>query len=244
MIITLTTDIGWEYAAEMKGIITSINPEAKIVDVTHDIMPQNIMQGAFVIYSIVPYFKNAIHIGVVDPGVGTKRKSIAIECKNAWFVGPDNGMFYPAIKKLGIKRVYELKVKKASPVFHGRDVFAPAAAMLSMGKKPDMKEIHDFIKINFPDEVREGNRIEGKILFMDRFGNIITNIRQPVQKNFRIRIKGIEKDIRLLPTYGYAGRGEIIAVISSAGFLEIARREGSAAEYFSVMGSEPVEIFL
>lgn len=244
MIITLTTDIGWEYAAEMKGIITSINPEAKIVDVTHDIMPQNIMQGAFVIYSIVPYFKNAIHIGVVDPGVGTKRKSIAIECKNAWFVGPDNGMFYPAIKKLGIKRVYELKVKKASPVFHGRDVFAPAAAMLSMGKKPDMKEIHDFIKINFPDEVREGNRIEGKILFIDRFGNIITNIRQPVQKNFRIRIKGIEKDIRLLPSYGYAGRGEIIAVISSAGFLEIARREGSAAEYFSVMGSEPVEIFL
>ena len=244
MIITLTTDIGWEYAAEMKGIITSINPEAKIVDVTHDIMPQNIMQGAFVIYSIVPYFKNAIHIGVVDPGVGTERKSIAIECKNAWFVGPDNGMFYPAIKKLGIKRVYELKVKKASPVFHGRDVFAPAAAMLSMGKKPDMKEIHDFIKINFPDEVREGNRIEGKILFIDRFGNIITNIRQPVQKNFRIRIKGIEKDIRLLPSYGYAGRGEIIAVISSAEFLEIARREGSAAEYFSVMGSEPVEIFL
>jgi len=100
MIITLTTDIGWEYAAEMKGKILSINPEAKIIDISHEIAPQNIRQGAFTLYSVAPYFKNAIHIGVVDPGVGTERKCILIECKDSYFIGPDNGLLIPAAKRM------------------------------------------------------------------------------------------------------------------------------------------------
>ncbi len=248
MIITLTTDIGWEYAAEMKGKILSINPNAKIVDITHEIMPQNIRQGAFVLYSIVPYFKKAIHIGVVDPGVGTERKAIIIECRNAYFVGPDNGLFIPAAKKLGIKKIYEIKVsRKASPVFHGRDVFAPVAAKLSTGIKAKElgKEIKKYVELDFGKATVEKGRIKGKVLFIDRFGNIITNITKEnlEAKEFHVKMGVVEKKIKLYPSYGYAKKGEILAVIGSSGFLEIARREGNAAKYFDAKEDMKIEMF-
>ncbi|RLF50313.1 MAG: hypothetical protein DRN11_04860 [Thermoplasmata archaeon] len=249
MIITLTTDIGWEYAAEIKGKILSINPDAKIVDITHEIMPQNIRQGAFVLYSIAPYYKNAIHIGVVDPGVGTERKCLLIECKNCFFIGPDNGLLIPAAKRMEIKKIYELKVSKnASPVFHGRDVFAPTAAKISLGKKACRlgRKINEYVNLDFEEAIVKGGKIEGKVIFIDRFGNIITNVKkeQIKEKEFRVRIGEIEKDVNLYPSYGYARKKEILAVVSSSGFIEIARREGNAAEYFNAKEDKLVEIFL
>ncbi len=249
MIITLTTDIGWEYAAEMKGKILSINPEAKIIDITHEVTPQNIRQGAFILYSIAPYFKNAIHIGVVDPGVGTERKCILIECKDSYFIGPDNGLLIPAAKRMGIKKIYEIKVSKsASPVFHGRDVFAPTAAKISIGRKASRlgKRIEEVVDLDFGKAEKRGGKIIGKIIYIDRFGNIITNVEANMieTKQFRIRIGEVEREVKLLPSYGYASKKEILAVISSAGFLEIARREGSAAEYFNAKEDKSVEIFL
>ena len=249
MIITLTTDIGWEYAAEMKGKILSINPEAKIIDISHEIAPQNIRQGAFTLYSVAPYFKNAIHIGVVDPGVGTERKCILIECKDSYFIGPDNGLLIPAAKRMGIENIYEIEVSEsASPVFHGRDVFAPTAAKISIGRKASRlgKRIEEFIDLDFGKAEKRGGKITGKIIYIDRFGNIITNVEESMidEKQFRIKIGEVEKEVKLLPSYGYATKKEILAVISSSGFLEIARREGSAAEYFNAKEDKSVEIFL
>ncbi|MCD6513120.1 MAG: SAM-dependent chlorinase/fluorinase [Thermoplasmata archaeon] len=246
MIITLTTDIGWEYAAEMKGVIYSMNPSARIVDITHEISPQNIMQGAFVLYSIAPYFKNAIHVGVVDPGVGTNRKAIAVKCRNAWFIGPDNGLFYPAASRLGIEKIYELEIgKDASNVFHGRDVFAPAAALLSAGLEPDWEEIDEMVIMKFPEAEVKENRIYGKVLFVDKFGNIITNVEMNMEmEKMRIKIGEKEIDVRIYPSYGYAKEDELIGLRSSSGFLEIAVRNGNAASLLGVKGGEEIEIFL
>ncbi len=246
-IITLTTDIGWEYAAEMKGKILSINPDAKIVDICHDILPQNIKQGAFILYSITPYFKNAIHIGVVDPGVGTERKCIAIDCGNVFFIGPDNGLLIPAAKRIGIKKVYELEVdKNASPVFHGRDVFAPAAAKISLGISPYKRELDRYVDLDFGEAVIKKGKITGRVIFIDRFGNIITNIKGEMikRKKFRVRIGEIEEDVNLYPSYGYAKKEEILAVESSSGFLEIAKREGDASKHFNAKENKIIEIFL
>ncbi|MCD6474219.1 MAG: S-adenosyl-l-methionine hydroxide adenosyltransferase family protein [Thermoplasmata archaeon] len=246
MIITLLTDIGWEYAAEMKGVIYSINPRATIVDVSHDIMPQNIMQGAFILYSIAPYFKNSIHVGVVDPGVGTERKAIAIKCKNAWFVGPDNGLFYPAAARIGIEKVYELEIEeKASPVFHGRDVFAPAAALLSIGEKPKWKDVSvaEIKKIDFGAAVKKKGKIEARVLFIDRFGNIITNATDLFGDKFKIKIGEKEVIARMVKSYGYAEKGELVILQSSSGFMEIAMREGNAALYLGVKEGDIIEIF-
>ena len=245
MIITLTTDIGWEYVAEMKGVIFSINPNATIVDVTHDILPQNIMQGAFILYSIAPHFRNAIHVGVVDPGVGTGRKCIAIECKNAWFIGPDNGLLYPAAKRIGIKKLYEIEVGNASPVFHGRDVFAPTAALLSIKKSPPIKEIKKIKRLDFPTPIKKRGKTIGKILFIDKFGNIITNLKDvAIKEKLKIKISGRIMELRYLPSYGYGKKGEIIALQSSSGFLEIAKRDGNAASFLKAREGSNIEIFL
>ncbi|HEC76803.1 MAG TPA: hypothetical protein ENI33_06055 [Thermoplasmatales archaeon] len=248
MIITLTTDIGWEYAGEMKGKILSINPSAKIVDISHEVMPQNIMQGAFILYSVAPHFKKAIHIGVVDPGVGTSRKAIIIKCGENYFIGPDNGMLIPAAKEIGIEKVYEIKVgKNASPVFHGRDVFAPAAGKISSGIKPEKiaKEIKDYVDLSFGKAILKEGMISGKILFIDRFGNIITNVceRDLRRKKFFVRIGKIEREIKIYPSYGYAEEREIIGVIGSSGFLEVAMNKGNASQYFKAKEGERLEIF-
>lgn len=242
-IITLTTDIGWEYAAEMKGVIYSINPDAIVVDVTHNISPQNVMEGAFILYSIAPYFKKAIHIGVVDPGVGTERKAIIVECENAFFVGPDNGLLIPSAKRLGIKKIYEIKFERenVSPVFHGRDVFSPTAAKLSMGIEPSQmgEETNEYVELDFGKVIHKENRIEGKVLFIDRFGNIITNIKKKLPE-FVIKIGNVEEKVRMYPSYGYAREGEILAVTSSSGFLEIAIRNGNAGEYFGAKAGDKI----
>ncbi|MEM2387755.1 MAG: SAM-dependent chlorinase/fluorinase [Candidatus Thermoplasmatota archaeon] len=247
MIITLTTDIGWEYAAEMKGKIYSINPDAKIVDVSHEVKPGCIAEGAFIIYSISPYFKNAIHVGVVDPGVGTDRRAIIIECSNCYFVGPDNGLFIPAAKRMGIKNIYEIRINASvSSVFHGRDVFAPAAARLARGEEVSKigQKIDEYVDFDFGLPLREENKIKGKILFIDRFGNIITNIKSVDEDKFLVKIGKIEREVKLYPSYGYARIGEVIAVESSSGFLEIAINQGNAGRYFNAREGETIEIFL
>ena len=181
--------------------------------------------------------------------MGTSRKAIIIECKgNVYFVGPDNGLFIPAAKRLEIKGIYELKIpKNASPVFHGRDVFAPAAAKLSAGKKAKEigKKIDSYVDLDFGEASIEEGKITGKILFIDRFGNIITNIegKNIQQENFHVKIGLVEQKVRLYPSYGYAKKGEILATIGSSGFLEIARREGDASKYFSAKQDMKIEIF-
>ncbi len=241
-IITLATDIGWEYASQMKGVIISINPDVSIVDITHSITSQKILEGAFVLYSAVEYFPPAIHIGVVDPGVGTARRGIIVECDKGILIGPDNGLLIPAARKLGIGKVYKIEMpetKRASPTFHGRDIFAPVAAKISLGEKPSKigETIDEFEEISFgePIEIKEG--IKGKIIFIDKFGNLITNIpKEKIDLKYgewvKIKIKNKFLETRFLKSYGYTKEKKFLVTVSSSNFYEISLNRGNASKFF------------
>ena len=246
-LITLTTDFGLgEYAAAMKGVILGINSDLKIVDITHRIEAHNIREGAYVMYSTAPYFPEAIHVGVVDPGVGTDRKGLIIKCEKSCLVGPDNGLLIPCARRLGIKKTYEISNDKylnetISNTFHGRDIFAPVAAYISNGvTMEDLgTEISDFVDLNL-EEFKEGDgSIYGKYLYMDRFENLIFSIpKEIVLKHFKFgdeikisfqnRDKRITRKIPLLPSYAHQEPYALLATISSSGFLEIACNQFSA----------------
>ncbi|MEA2054842.1 MAG: SAM-dependent chlorinase/fluorinase [Candidatus Thermoplasmatota archaeon] len=252
-IITLTTDIGWAYAAQMKASILSINPDAKIVDVTHDISPRNVMEGAYVLYSTVIHFPNAIHIAVVDPGVGTERKSLIVECDKGCLIGPDNGILIPAGRRLDIKTVYEITEKRymsseVSTTFHGRDIFSPIAAHISLGVSPHEmgKAFADYRSLDFGDASTD-NVITGKIIFVDKFGNIITNIPKEIVglKNgdsVKAGIASKEFEIKFVKSYGYAEKNDILLTISSSNFLEISCRDGNACKILGANIGEKIEI--
>ncbi len=241
---TMTTDFGaGAYVGAMKGVVLSIDPSATIVDVDHGIRPQDVRQGAYAMLVAAPNFPFAVHIGVVDPGVGTERRAIVAVCEGALFVGPDNGLLIPAARHLGVKEVRQITNRKllgkeVSSTFHGRDVFAPVAAHLMTGTK--LKDVgpllKDFIDLDFgaPRVLPDG--FEGVVITTDRFGNIITNVpRTHAAKRWKwgdrvqVNLGGYEATVPFVSTYGEVERGEFLATISSSGFLEIARREGNAA---------------
>lgn len=253
--ITLTTDIGWEYAAQMKGIILSINPTIKIIDVSHSVEPQNIRQGAFVLYSTIPHFPHAIHIAVIDPGVGTKRRGIIIDCENGILIGPDNGLLIPAGQKLGIKEIYEISNinPNASNTFHGRDIFAPIAAKLSLGEKIKNfgKTIIDYAVLDFGTATKIDNKITGKIIFIDNFGNLITNIPKNLLNNeinfgdiIKLEINNKTYPLRFIKSYGYAKKGEVLATISSSDYFEISCNMGNASKLLKINVDDKVIIWL
>ncbi len=261
-IITLTTDFGTAdgYVASMKGVILSINPEAVIIDISHSIEPQNIFQAAFILSTVYPYFpEGTIHLAVVDPGVGSRRKAIILKTETALFVAPDNGILSYIIEESGkahgkparqIPATAELRklppgleaVEVANPeyrqhpvssTFHGRDIFAPAAAHLSLGvplhKFGDaINQVHLF-PIPLPHKNASGD-IVGRVLHIDHFGNLITNIRSgdlPVGN----AVVAIGKHrIRGLSGF-YAHTRGLSAIIGSSGYLEVSLKNGSAAEF-------------
>ena len=244
-VITLTTDFGHsEYVAQMKGVIHGIAPQARIVDISHDITPQNVIEGAFVLMTTLPYFKAGIHVAVVDPGVGSARRAILIECQRGVLVGPDNGLLVPAARKMGIKACYhilnkDLMLREVSSTFHGRDIFAPVAAHVMTGIEP--KEVGMPISerslVGLDIELHEMGETwaKGMVMRVDRFGNVITNIPEAVigprlQKGREIGIHIGEKEslARPMTTYDNGERGEMLALFSSSGHLEIGVREGSA----------------
>ncbi len=243
-IYTLTTDFGpGEYVGALKGALLSIDPDATIVDLENSVRPQDIRHGAYVLLTAAPHFPFAVHIGVVDPGVGTSRRALVVVAEGALLVGPDNGLLIPAARKLGLKEVREITNRKlmaqdVSSTFHGRDVFAPVAAHLMTGTK--VKDvgpaIRDFVDLDFGAPKSSKDGFEGNVITNDRFGNVITNLpRSLVEKRWKIgsrvhlSLGGYEADLPLLPTYGEVERGDFLATFSSSGFLEIARREGNAA---------------
>jgi S-adenosyl-L-methionine hydrolase (adenosine-forming) len=201
--ITLTSDFGLKdpYVAEMKGVILTINPQATIIDVTHSVEKFDIRVGAFVLASAEPYFpKNTIHLVVIDPDVGTEKHAILIQTKRGFFVGPDNGVLMLAAQNQGIEHLYELSNPKfmlpqVSSTFHGRDVFAPAAAHLDKGIKPSEfgPEITEAATIKFASVERRNSSLIGEIWHIDDFGNIITNISQkdlPQNRVFNVKLPG------------------------------------------------------
>jgi len=257
-IISLTTDFGDFYPAAMKAVILGINPTVQIVDITHYTRQAGIREGSFALYSLVQYFpKGSVHIGVVDPGVGTSRRALAIkagsEGKEQYFVGPDNGLLIPAARRLGEMEVYEitnpeLMLKSGiSATFHGRDIFAPAGAHLSKGIPiEDMgPRISDFVILDFENFGIDGPFLIGEVIFADIFGNIITNIPQEVVFKFstfgsQIKVNG--RRISFVQTYGFVGQEEPLALIGSHGFLEIAVNKGNAALQFGLKSGDQVVI--
>ncbi len=243
-IYTLTTDFGpGAYVGAMKGALLSIDPDATIVDIDHGVRPQDVRHGAYVLFTAVPHFPFAAHIGVVDPGVGTARRGLVAVCEGAFLIGPDNGLLIPAARRLGLKEVREianrkLLAKDVSSTFHGRDVFAPLAAHLLTGTK--VKDVgpvvRDFVDLDFGTPKVLADGLEGVVLTTDRFGNIITNMpratveaRWKVGGSVHVSLGGYEAALPLVSTYGDVPAGEFLATFSSGGFLEIARREGNAA---------------
>ena len=226
--ITLTTDFGYSdhYVAAMKGAIYKINPHAIIVDVTHGIKRHSIRHAAYILNAILPYFKNVVHVFVVDPGVGTERKNIAAKIGDSWYVGPDNGIVTYVADK--IDKTFEITIKPESATFHGRDVFAPAAAYIDIGVFKYIKEIDSPYTFSYFKPKKEGQILEGEVIHVDGFGNVITNIPEDMVKDVK-GFKLLDRYIRFLPSYGYAYRDELIALINSEYLLEFAVNQGDAS---------------
>lgn len=265
-VITLTTDFGTSdgYVASMKGAILKINPQAIIVDLTHDISPQNVAEGAFVFGTAYHYFpRGAIHVAVVDPGVGTRRRAVLLVTPLASFIAPDNGLLSYVfqrewgragrVRTPGKRRVLpgarafqiqnpRLWLHPVSPTFQGRDVFAPVAAHLSLGLDPQEvgRPLAMLRSLPLPIPQREGGALLGEVLHIDRFGNLVTNFREDEVPRKPVTKIGVRTIHGLSLTY--ARGGEVMALIGSHSYLEIACRNGSAAELLGVRVGDSVRL--
>jgi S-adenosylmethionine hydrolase len=241
-IVTLLSDFGIAdaYVAAMKGVMLGVNRGLHLVDITHEIAPQDIFGGALVLRQAAPFFPTGtVHLAVVDPGVGSAREPIVIETAHGWFVGPNNGLLTLAAP--APRRAYRLehpafRLPVLSRTFHGRDLFAPAAAYLANGAPaaamgPALDEAR-IVQLDLPAVRREAGTLRGEVIHVDRFGNLITNVfgdyvAEPRPEECCVEIGGA-RITGVRRGYFEAGSGELCAVVGSAGLLEVAVREGSA----------------
>ncbi|NOZ08712.1 MAG: SAM-dependent chlorinase/fluorinase [FCB group bacterium] len=250
-VVTLLTDFGIQdsYVGQMKGIILGINPAVTLVDITHSIAAHDIRQGAFTIFTAWQAFPpGTIHLCVVDPGVGSDRRGLIIEKDRHFFVGPDNGLFSFLLEFSDGKRssasLYSIgrqgtAARASSTTFHGRDIFAPTAARLSLGAAVSSfgPEVVDWVQLRIPLPKQLGESIKGEVIHVDGFGNLITNITGDTLRGFRncgirvgqsLHISGISE------TYSDVSARSPLAYWGSAGFLELALREGNLARAFDL----------
>lgn len=258
MIITLLTDFGDLYPASMKGVILGINPAADIVDISHSVPRHDVRSGAFMLMTCARYFPSGtVHIAVVDPGVGTQRRPIAVRVESVdfgvhHFIGPDNGILIPAARRMGEIEVYEITNKKffepnVSSTFHGRDIFAPVGAHISkgMGISEAGKLILNFIDLDIGEGKKKDGSIEGRVVYIDVFGNIVTNISSDLvdfQPGDVMKIDN--KKVVFRKSYGFCNEGESLALTGSHGYLEIAVSQGDAAVFFGKKAGDRISIFL
>ena len=247
--VALLTDFGnSEYVGIIKGVIYGINPNVKIIDITHNIRKFDVKQAAMILYSSYKYFpKGTIFVCVVDPGVGTERRAVIIKTRDYFFIGPDNGIF-SLINN--VEKIIEIDTElfNASYTFHARDIFAPIAAYISKGSciTDFGKEINEINRIINPAK-KFGNKIYGEIVYYDDFGNAITNIPADYLKiKFGSVIKLVKDEktynIRFVKTYGYAKEGELVCLIGSNNFIEISVNKGSAKNVLKDTGNIMMEI--
>ena len=255
-IISLLSDFGHKdpYVAEMKAVILSINPQARIVDVTHEIEKFNIRMGAYILASAARYFpRKTVHVGIVDPGVGTQRRAIVVETRRSFYVGPDNGLLMIAAQKEHIKHVYKINnpkymLSKVSKTFHGRDIFAPAAAHLMGGTSPSCfgPTIDDYVVPKFAKPCERNGELVGEVLHVDDFGNTISNIsvedlkKVGVREGTTLQIRVNDKTVflRFCSTYGKVVAGTYLSLVGSEGFLEVAVNQGSASKFFGAIAGD------
>jgi tRNA wybutosine-synthesizing protein 1 len=249
-LIALLTDFGTKdhYVAAMKGVILSINPEARIVDITHEIRKGDVASGAFILLQASRTFPSGtIFVSVVDPGVGTGRKCLTMRTKNDFiFLAPDNGLLSLVAQQYGVEEVREISNPEimrpeVSATFHGRDILAPAAAWLSLGKELTEvgPKLETYFSLELPTPRLLGRRIFGRVLHLDDFGNAVTNIPSsmiPYAPGQALLLEVAKKRIPLTfaRTFGEVGRGEALAYLGSSGFLELAKNLGNFAREMRV----------
>jgi S-adenosyl-L-methionine hydrolase (adenosine-forming) len=256
-VIALLSDFGTRdhYAGTMKGVMLGICPEATLVDITHDIAPHDVLEGALQLAASARYFPpGTIFLVVVDPGVGSARRGIAAEAGDYRFVAPDNGVLTAALRDTPPRRVVELSERRyARPTvtrtFEGRDRFAPAAAWLAKGTQLAAlgRTITDYHKLDLPAAEITGDTLRGVVLLVDRFGNLVTNIDrrtfEAFSKQSRIRILvGSTPVERLVSTYAEIGAGEVCALFGSSDHLELAANASSAAVLLQLGKTALIEI--
>jgi S-adenosylmethionine hydrolase len=240
-VITLITDFGTQdgYAGAVKGVMQSLAPDVHIVDITHDIPPQDVTAAAFALAQAAPYFpEGTVHVVVVDPGVGGARRSVVVDDGRQRYVGPDNGVFALAVPVVISAHEITAPLFRRGTVaatFHGRDVFAPAAARLATGSAPSeagpVVELEGTLSVK--PVVTKKKETTGHVIHVDRFGNCITDIPAArLAASAKVRVAG--KAIALVRTYEDVTRGKALAYVGSSGTLEIAVRDGSAARSLKI----------
>ena len=256
MILTLTTDFGHKdpFVGIMKGVILGINPAAQIVDLSHAVPSQDIRTAAVMLSSAFAYFpRGTIHVVVVDPDVGTNRRPILIKYQDQYFVGPDNGVLSLSLEGREPTRIIHLSnevyhLQPKSRTFHGRDIFAPVAAHLSLGVFHDLlgEPIEDYVRLYWPQISRLGRSILGEVLYIDGFGNVFTNIRERdltgiAFDKIRVSIGDLEFQ-GVSDNYTAGETGNYLAVINSWGLIEVALYKDSAAKRSKIKVGDKVQI--
>jgi S-adenosylmethionine hydrolase len=225
----------------MKGAILGIARTARqsvdLIDVTHEVAPHDVTEGALALEAAAPWFPaSTVHVAVVDPGVGTSRRGLAVVARDQVFIGPDNGLFTPFVGAPGWRafelRASQYRLPSVSATFHGRDVFAPAAAHVALGVDPALlgPPVADPVLLPWPEARSSDGAVAGAVVHVDRFGNLVTSIRVTSLSDLRtmtVRVSGRPVDV--VSTYGDLDAGRVGALVGSSGRLEIAVREGSAA---------------
>jgi len=257
-IITLLTDFGTSdpFVGVMKGVILGINPWARCIDLTHAIAPQQIRGGALALRSAVPFFPaGTVHVAVVDPGVGSARRPILIEAEGGFLVGPDNGVLSLAAATLQRREARLIENERffrqpVSHTFHGRDIFAPVAAHLSRGVMPAEfgPSLESTVELVLPAVRRSDSTLSGEVVYVDHFGNLVTNIAADALASFPAKTLSVTiKDTRVAgPVTAYAAvpQGTALAVVGSWGVLEVAVRNGNAAQMFAAGPGTPVTVVM
>jgi S-adenosyl-L-methionine hydrolase (adenosine-forming) len=255
-IVTLTTDFGLAdpYVGVMKGVILGIVPAARTVDISHQVTAYEIPEGAYTIARAYPYFpKKTVHIVVVDPGVGTARRPLVVEAAGQYFVGPDNGVFTMLYAREGhkVRAVTNEKLfrQPVSHTFHGRDIFAPVAAHLAAGLPPSRvgKLVDDFLRLDFDRPQRSGKRTwQARILSIDRFGNLITNVHQEqfpeMERHNCELVIGPHHVSAMAGNYSQTAPGELFLIVGSGGYLEVSCAQASAAKAIGCEVGAPAEL--
>ena len=260
-IIGLLTDFGLKdpYVAIMKAVILNINPNVEIIDISHEVEKFNIAEASFILAASLKYFpRGTVFVVVVDPGVGSSRRALIIQTKNFTFIGPDNGVLVPAAIKDGIKNLYEILnknffLKPLSSTFHGRDIFAPVAAYLTLGTPPEILgrkiNLNSIVKPSWAKSKISKNKVEGYFVYFDGFGNASTNIPADevpwLKYGMRIRVNIHDKAsliIRFLRAYSEVEEGETLLITNSFGFLELAVNKGSARRKYNLKYGDKVTI--
>ncbi len=252
-ILVLLTDFGLDdpYVGIVKGVILSINPCVHIVDLSHGISPQDIRGAAFVLASSYSYFpEGSVFMAVVDPGVGTDRRAIVLEQEGRFFVAPDNGILAGLIRRADKFSCWEITDHSlfrtpVSRTFHARDVFAPVAARLTMGHHPRSFgiSITDPVLIHWPEIQANDQGLWGQVIYVDRFGNLITNILQSNLPSGRLSVDVVGHKIPLVETYADVIPGDLAALVGSSGYLEISVNMGNASQALGVGISTGVRVY-